>query len=319
MPYDYHCRSAVRHVPRHCKSCQVRDCDTTLGKYLSAAHGAADDEPQTVFRSFFSPAAVGDWAKYFARYTPKLKYAGVFTHQRPRCSFNAPPPAAAPAGSYSCELADVLLVLTDNVANRRKAGLLQAKMAAGWPPAGKIDQWYLYTGWPEITYNPDSSNPAMTRVRRTLPFTGGMSPCAQYLSIDLPAATAETNEAILTHAPRPFADFVDEFLNGTAGRTFAWSRSRATDDWDELVWDLLDYTWHQATGKSASHGTKADRGQGVYFARVADAHAVTGAHEMTSMMEIVPPTEPPDFRQSDEVPGWGIPIVHLIREGRNAE
>lgn len=311
MPYDYSCTKIPQHPAKHCKRCQKADCDKVLSGHLSAAHGAGDDEPKTVHRTFLSQVAVSDWAKYFAGWSPTLKYAVVFTHQRPRCTFKAPPPSSAPAGSYSCELGDVLIVLTDNIASRRKAGLLQAKMAAGWPPGGKKDQWYLYTGWPDITYNPNSSSPASTSVTRSMPFSGGPSPSAQYLSLDLPAASAETNEAVSVPSPQSFSEFLDDFLNGSAGMTFSWDRKSAVDGWDQLVWDLLDYTWHQATGTSASHGTMADRGQGVYFASPSDLALVQKIHSLPENGREIPP--PWDFINLNERPGWGVPVVHLIR------
>ncbi len=310
MPYRYRCHASPPHL--HCPACLRHDLQRIIDTHFKAGDTAGDDEPQAIYRTFFSPAAVRQWQLYFRRWVPKIAYATVFPHQRPYCTFSTPPPGSA-AGSYKCEVGDLLLVVSDVRGRRRKAALLQAKdFSSPWPPRTRTGQWELYTGWPDISYNPNSGSSTSSRVTRSLPFKGGSSPAAQYLIIDLASRVAEASEALPVPAYSHLAAFVDDFLNKKAGRPFSWDRASARDDWDELVWDLLECTWKQSVSSHAGRGAGGVRGGG-------GLHFTSRSVELVDQVVTVdatngqgPPRRVEQENAGDVFEGWGMPIVHLV-------
>ena len=304
MPYDYPCQTTGSHAAiRHCSICQAADSDTIV-----KSRWGGSSEPQIVYGLFFSPKAVIDWTAYMNRWHPSLLYAGVFIHQRPYCEFNShhsPPITLSSMHSCRCELGDLLLVFTDKPAKRRVAVLLQAKMAGGkWPPLHpNPDQWDLYIGWPTFRYTPRSPTGSPGPRLRTLPFTGSADPAAHYLQLDTSPRNIETTPALSPASLSMWDRTINRLLNGGAGRDFSFHRSSATNDWDQLIWDLLDYTYHCAMPSSASSGAGGTRGTGSLLS-------------LNSIVDVTNGNGPgarfPSGQDPDD--NWGIPVIHLIRE-----
>ncbi|MFD0894743.1 hypothetical protein KBB96_05000 [Luteolibacter ambystomatis] len=187
-------------------------------------------EPKLVYNLFLKGEP--DWQAALGQWNPSASYGVVFTHQKPLVTYTA-----SSGASSTCELADVLIVLTDNSSKTRRAVLFQAKIAGGsWPPANKM-QWELLTTWPSFDYTPHG---ASTKVTRLLPFSGRQDPGAQYLTIDTGKASILSTLAL---KPKPSSasldEFIYDFLNASSGRGLSWSQSTSKDDWDELIWDLI--------------------------------------------------------------------------------
>ncbi len=243
------------------------------------------------------------------RWKPSLRYAGVFVHQRPYCEFNAPgskPVTLSSAHGCRCELGDLLVVFTDKPAKRRVAALFQAKMTGGsWPPLRpNRAQWDLYSGWPTFRYTPRRSPSISPGPQlRTLPFTGKPDPAAQYAELDPTPPDIQTAPAVSPSSMSAWDLTINRLLNGGAGRDFSFQRSSATNDWDLLIWDLLDYTYYCAMPSSASSGAGGMRGAGALLnlETVLDTTHGDG-----------PGDRPPSGLDADD--GWGVPVIHIARE-----
>jgi len=238
---------------------------------------------------------------------PSLRYSGVFVHQRPYCTFNGPnaqPITLNGTHSCKCELGDLLVVFSDHGAQRRVAALLQAKMAAGsWPPLSpNPDQWTLYTSWPTFRYTPRSPSASPGPQLRTVPFTGSSDPAAQYVELDSANLLVNTLPAYPSRNGAVWASMVNRILNGGAGRDFAFQRTKAKNDWDKLIWDLLDYTFNCAMPGGASSGAGGIRGAGSLL-------------NLATMLDVTGGDGPGDAIPSGIAPddSWGIPIIHLER------
>ena len=185
-----------------------------------------------------------------AQWSPALAYGGVFVHQKPYCTFNdlsaAPVRIKKPRGTHRCELGDLLIIFTDAPARRRVAALFQAKMIGGaWPPRStEGSQWTLYTEWPTFRYTLRGHTGAGNQTVRTLPFTGGPDPAAQYLELGARASGQKIacTEALPSATWIRWDQIINCILNGTAGRDFSWDQASAVNEWDKLIWDLITVT-----------------------------------------------------------------------------
>jgi hypothetical protein len=307
MPYNYACTLPVGHTTGlHCHTCQHADSQNVI-----STEWGGGSEPQIIYSLYFSTSAVPKWESYMKQWTPSLLYAGLFIHQRPYCYFNDhTAPAISPthpAHACHCEISDLLVILSDVPAKRRVAALLQAKMSGGpWPPkSSNPDQWELMTWWPTFRYTPRSPKSSPGPQYRTLPFSGGPDRGGQYMILDSTAKSVETNEAVPHSSLCVWDRTVNQFLNGGAGRDFSWDRASAANDWDELIWDLIDYTWKCAAPASAGAGVGDTRGVGNFL-------------EVKRVIDTTGGNGPPD-RRATEDDSWGIPIIHFIRDGGPSE
>ena len=213
------------HSGKHCSICWNQICAGVVSAYLGTGK-----EPDLVHNLFFKGAA--DWQNALNSWRPKVSYGAVFTHQKPLVTFTS-----STSKTLTCELADLLIVITNHSSATRRAILFQAKMARGsWPPANK-SQWELLTTWPKFQYIPHGTSAPVTRM---LPFLGRHDAGAQYMIMDTRTKTILGNAAVNPKPHSiPFSDFIYDFLNASTGRDISWSQSSAKDDWDELIWDLI--------------------------------------------------------------------------------
>lgn len=306
MPYNYSCTFLGPHTSAaHCAICQNSDSDTII-----KSSWRAGSEPQIIYSLFFSPGAVSQWTTYMNNWSPSLVYLSVFVHQRPYCDFNdysAPSPVSplSGPGTYKCEIGDLLVVFSDYPASRRVAALFQAKMSGGpWPPKNP-DQWELYTHWPTFGYTATSPSSSSGRQFRTLPFSGSADSSAQYLILDSSKTSSEITLPLSSPLYSAWGQTVNRALNGGAGRDFSWDRASAVNDWDYLIWDLLDYTRMWAAPASVAGTGGGTRGAGSLL-EVHSSHDVTGGNG-------------PGERVVTSDDGWGIPIIHIIRNSQQSE
>lgn len=279
MPFRFPCRC---HPPTraHCDICWADLCEHLVRHNL-----IGHTEPEIVYNLFFATRAVKEWRAGFSSFKPAVQYGGVFTHQKPYVSFSG----------QTCELADLLIVFTDLRKQVRTAVLYQAKMGRRWKPANKT-QWHLLTTWPTIAYNP---GPGV--VSRTMPFTGRPDPGANYMLVQKTAVQVETAAANPIFSPTALADDFIAVLNRKNGRPFSWDRSSARDDWDELIWDLLNHTARTATTVAAVPQSRS-----------------AGFLSLLTNQVFLPPNS--DNTQVDEPEdGWGIPIIQFSSEGSEDE
>jgi hypothetical protein len=238
-------------------------------------------EPEIVYNLFFAAQAVADWQTNFSSLKPTVSYGGVFTHQKPYVHFPGGP----------CELADLLIVFTDLRKQERQAVLYQAKMGRRWKPANKT-QWQLLTTWPTIGYNPGPAT-----VSRKMPFSGRSDPAANYMLLQKTSAQVEAAPAEPAFSPSSLADELLAVLDRKSGRQFSWNRNSAQDDWDELIWDLLEHTAKAVTPVA---GVGQPRGAGLLSS-------------LTSQVLLPPENGDAEGEQPDEE--WGIPVIQLSSEG----
>jgi hypothetical protein len=301
MPYDFACQILPAHTSSgHCPACQNSESDAII-----KARWSGSSEPQHIYWLFFSANAVSDWIQYMSKWRPTLRYAGIFVHQRPYCYFNPHGLSAitlTSSHSCHCELGDLLVVFTDNAARRRVATLCQAKMAGGgWPPISpNPDQWELYTHWPAFRYTPRSPSGSPGPQLRNLPFAGGNDPAAQYLELDSVPPSVATTQAISPAFWNVWDQTVNRILNGGAGRDFSWDRASAANDWDELIWDLLDYTHKCAIPVSVSGGSGGTRGVGTLL-------------KFSTFFDVTEGNGPVAAAPEGQDDGWGIPIIYLTQ------
>jgi hypothetical protein len=238
-------------------------------------------EPEIVYNLFFAARAVSDWQAFFSSLRPTVSYGGVFTHQKPYVTF---------AGK-TCELADLLIVFSDRRKQERTAVLYQAKMGRRWKQANKT-QWELLTTWPTIAYNPGPK-----AVSRTMPFAGLSNPAANYMLIQRAPPQVETAAAEPAFSACSLPNELLSVLERKSGRPFSWDRPSAQDDWDQLIWDLLDHTANAVTPVAS---VKQPRGAGVLSL-------------LTN--EVFSPPENGDSEGDQPEEEWGIPVIQLSSEG----
>ncbi|MGV3617315.1 MAG: T6SS phospholipase effector Tle1-like catalytic domain-containing protein [Fimbriimonas sp.] len=221
-------------------------------------------------RAFFSPAAVAEWRRLFARWHPSIQYSALYTPQTPDVSFES-----ETGKPRQARLGDLLVILSDRVTSQRVAWLLQLRTSPTWPPTNEA--WALYRTWPRVTY---TVAPGAEAVSRTMPFAGACDPAAQYLLLDPAQATAETRVCSTNPMPESLAESFAALFHGFHGRPFSRNRNEARNDWDHLVWDLIE----AIRGPSASRGLDLLQTHG---------HGLTMAAAKTLGQ------------------GWGIPVIHL--------
>ncbi len=277
MPFNYPCALSPSPPPVHCDNCWEGAC-----RHAVHPNFFGHTEPEIVYNLFFAPPAVQAWQNRFSSFRPPVSYGGVFVHQKPYVSF----------GGKSCELADLLIVFTDHNAQRRTAVLFQAKIGGRWRPANN-KQWELLTTWPPIEYTPGSSG----SVCRTMPFSGSADPGGKYMLLNKPSLEVDTAPAQPLKSLSGVAQELLSVLNGTSGRPFAWDRASARDDWDHLIWDLIDHTAHTAAGIAKSS-----------YPRAAGFLSL-----LTSGVMLPPDDDDSDFDMYDG--DWGISIVQLTSQG----
>jgi hypothetical protein len=226
MAYSYPCHCGYGGA--HCLHCWKNDVATLLTRHLSGA-----TEPEQVYNVFFESTASTEWRRICALWSPTIRYSGVFTHQKPYVHFDWP--ATVPR---RCELADLLVVLTDHAAHTRYAWLLQAKTSKHWPPAN-VDQWDLNLHWPDVRYSGDPSVAPVGGkswpVTRSLPFAGAADKAAQYLILEKILAAATTTECVVHAIWTDLATSIEGMLGGSNGELFSWSDAAAATDWDRLA------------------------------------------------------------------------------------
>ena len=99
---------------------------------------------------------------------------------------------------------------------------------------------------------------------------------------------------------------LNRIVNGGAGRDFSWDSSSAVNDWDKLIWDLLDYTYKctMPSGVVVSGTSTGDRGAGTLLTLPEALDTTDGKG---------PGDDPPAGEGPED--SWGIPVIHLIRDG----
>lgn len=326
MPYNFMCQCTPRpHTPNHCPRCQADGVANILVRHWPPPN---TKEPAIIQALFFTHRAISDWRNYMQQWDPRLRYGGVFVHQRPYCSFNPPSgptlTATGPGGHFRCELGDLLLVFTDHRSHRRTATLFQAKMFGGtWPPpSNQGAQWQLYSTWPVFRYSLPSPRGRQACVR-SMPFAGSHDPAANYLELrpNPGNQTIACSEALPAHAWVQFSRTIHRILNGGAGRDFSWSRASANNDWDHLIWDLITVTAACSMPGGGKTGiiTRRGDGKGQAWLSTLMQHHCSWDWESeedeteTENFNVGPPPAEPHPKEHDEDDLNGISIIHVER------
>jgi hypothetical protein len=284
---EYICRVAPSHAG-HCDACWERAASPTIAFHLTGY-----TEPEQVYNLFFEKSAAGHWGKLLKSWTPTIQYGGVFTHQKPYVTYDAGKLSHGKSSPClkKCELADLLIIFSDRVLHKRRAILFQAKKGAKWLPGNKT-QWDLLSQWPEITYQMGSAT-----ISRTMPFTGHPDEGGKYMLLQKPHAVVNPSEP--AYAPVSLEKALADIVLNKSGREFSFDRKSATDDWDELIWDLIEGT---ARTTATLSGTKHSRAVGIL--------ALCSGN-------VFQPEDPIQEAPDDDDEEWGIPIIQLT--GQNPE
>jgi hypothetical protein len=229
-----------------------------LAGHLSPALQSADQivldlfegkrEPHRVHQLFFSDDAVTAWRRHFASLSPapyRVTYDAVFVHQKPYVRFSG----------GRCELGDVLLLLVDSFDKRLYAQFLQAKMFDEWPPNTNHAQWKLYTKWPEFKYTPRPGDEKTCDLR----FPGPVG-SAKYLLLDDFEKRVWLNNAVIGGAALTMSEQVTNYFAGHDVRPVSWVGEQKKNDWDRLIWDLIEYTAQCALPSRQVGGATGSRG-----------------------------------------------------------
>lgn len=162
-------------------------------------------------------------------------------------------------------------------------------------------------------------------VYRTMPFAGGPSGAANYLLL-YPGSGATFVKSRVGAPGTPkiqtsLQNGIRMFINRAIGRRFSFTRPTAppsaSNDWDYLIWDLLDGTARKAVKGSvyAKGAGTYQRGQGTlsYLSLnqmhyLSDPKLLGGSSDGGKM----PPESPnPDDDDGD----WQISLVHIVNGG----
>jgi hypothetical protein len=257
----------------------------------------------------------------------------VFCHGRPEVRISA----------GGCELGDVLFAFfhTDAAGNTlRNSLLLQAKMSASQQhPVGANDQVQLtlYTAWGAFKYTRTSGLSGASRSVTPL----GRHAGAQYLLIDsrgpmnvnsgvtgmpgtFPMGTAPAQAHLVLQ--ESLGTSLVNLMLGTEGRFFC-ERSKATQDWDQVMWDLLEHGFRARFSRRpvgiSGHTRRVDailaalgeplwrsEGDGMPGSEISRLMAATGG----TGDERRPPLE-----RSDEEDGRGVSVIVIETSERERE
>lgn len=214
---------------------------------LGVARAPTEPDVVAMLVTQAAPRFVGTLRPVLQAHGIALRLTAVFCHGRPEVQH----------GGNHCELGDVLFVHFHNDAagtTFRNSLLLQAKMSSRpthTVGASDLHQLGLYTRWGGFTYRRTTRLNGQSR--QVTPAVA--HPGAQYLLIDDrgpmdPASgltgapgtyamgTAHAQRHLLIRASLGHA--LVELMCGSDGRVFA-DRPAAQVDWDQVVWDLLDF------------------------------------------------------------------------------
>ena len=198
--------------------------------------------------------------------THDFSISGVYCHQKPIVDFSA---------SKNSELGDLLFVYIDKSKGIKRLNslLLQAKISSSpvlkLPPKDK-HQLELYNYWPEFKYL--KAGILNGQKRNILPKT--INDGAQYLLIDnnphtnglagipgtFPMGCAIPSEMLCIN--NSLALELIDFFKFKSGRAFEDEHPSCTDDWSNMIWDLI-----HIAGKKFSRRTNAKLGK---FSRITE-------------------------------------------------
>lgn len=209
-------------------------------------------------------------------YRVAVSFAAAFCHQKPEVTYDP--------SVKSCELGDLLFVYVHTPKHglcRRNALLFQAKMSAKQPyPIRSTErhQLRLYAEWPDFTYSRSSFLTGKSRsVNPKAPHAG-----AQYLLIDdrppddpasgllgfpgtYPVGCCMPDESLHDHADLA-AELFNLFLFRT-GRPFEGRKTAGiSDDWSQVVWDLIESAVKNSFNRKRSGFRGGPRISGEYAA-----------------------------------------------------
>jgi hypothetical protein len=220
------------------------------GYRLASANGRTPSEPDLV--ALLVTQGVTGFAgvlhPYLHAQGVQLRMTGVFCHGRPEVEH----------GSNYCELGDVLFVHfhTDSTGHEyQRSMLLQAKMSASptlTVASKERHQLALYTEWGTFRYR-RTARWLNGQTRQVIPAAAHAG--AQYLLIDdrspidprsglsgvpgtFPMGTAPAQLHLALR--QSLGATLLQMLIGNDGRPFR-DRASARSDWDQVVWDLLQY------------------------------------------------------------------------------
>ena len=289
-------------MPRHA-------FDAALRKGVAFAHRNAPkvDEPALVAGVFT------DGLPEANRLAPAgVDVGGVFCHQSPKVSKTADP-------SWSCELADLLVITYTHSTHDRRALLLQVKLGApkyatSGTPQRQVE---LYTHWPDIELY------GVTRSIGPGDHPGGeFSFWETCPNADVPCRSCEFQEG------RPgnqrwsaeLPDVLADMIKGSAGEGFSAEHAVAPgDEWSQLVWDLIRRTVTTVWKAGGRSGSSRAWNQGAFFATgttvprvLLETSLEADATDMwaTAGADAAPPGEKAGVLTADRDDG-GLPIVFI--------
>lgn len=181
-----------------------------------------------------------------------FRVGGCFIHQKPLAEF-----CDRKLSKKNPEIGDLLIVYKriQGKMETYNSLLLQAKkikVGAGSIYNYKISkedkhQLLLYTQWPQFIYR-RAGLKLNGRKRSIIPKT--VTPGAQYLLINqdciLPFYCAMPSDILVAH--NNFAVQLINFIEFQTGRPFVKNVPR--DSWSQMIWDLLDISFHSVFNKS---------------------------------------------------------------------
>ncbi|OAP35835.1 hypothetical protein AU381_16770 [Sinorhizobium glycinis] len=232
-----------------------------IGQSLSRGAPAMINVPRTepglvaAVTSHAVPTIARNWRRILAPHGVRIELSAVFTHQAPRVRFKSTHKVRA-----LCELADLLLVVDDEDTGRRRASLIQAKMASqrGTVKISRLQdklQLDLFQNWPIF----DFEEPIYKLAKLNFHHGGPAAQCGRYGVIDRhwngPPRSPDWSQMHPSNVPgktagsQTLADFIVRLVSGRAGRDATLS---LRTDWSKTVDALMTITYarqfqHRAT------------------------------------------------------------------------
>lgn len=168
---------------------------------------------------------------------PNVKFGGCFIHQRPIADFGK---------GRGCEVGDFLVLCRKHGrgADKFNAALLQLKTTnrSIIVLSAEDAQLKLYTQWPQFSLRriPDSSYDIQPKT-----VTNGAQYCiARNDKASIPLYVSVPNQQMVVDSDYTLGRFLWNFINFQSGRQISKESDKDSDDWSNLIWDLVGHSMH---------------------------------------------------------------------------
>ena len=259
----------------------------------------------------------------------EVRVGGIFIHSTPQVSWSG---IGTIDGKKRIELGDLLLLMRHDYADGRRPHhsgiILQAKVdddVYGTPD--NPTQHHLYAFWPRFTYHSPILAGLQREITPPLLYAG-----SKFLKISKSGdrflnAAKFSSPAIVqpaypkTQMSRRLSSEIYDLIFGNSGRPFSCDPQDGSENWDQVMTDLIQVTAKRTTGKMGMAGDPSRvRGQGVLCFCAGDVITMTARNTESKIdepssppqKELVPPDKPPEVPEGPYEDEGGISIIEFV-------